>query len=251
MSQPTPQRPPHPPARASRTGAVVAGALLALVAFGLLAVGGVALWGDSRKDADGYLSTSSHPFVADGRALVTDDLDVDLDGLGAVGTGDAGKVRLQVRPRSDEPVFVGIAPTRDAARYLRGTQHSVVTDVELSPFHADYAPAAGTRKPADPSAQGFWAAASEGSGTRTLEWSVEEGSWSVVVMNADASPGVAAGVSAGAELPFLAAVGWGGLGGGVALMAGAAALLAFGLRTPRPRAEAPGAAVPAAPQVLA
>ena len=40
---------------------VVTGALASLFAAGLLAVGGLALWGDSQKDDDGYLSTGTHP----------------------------------------------------------------------------------------------------------------------------------------------------------------------------------------------
>ena len=43
----------------------------------------------------------------------------------------------------------------------------------------------------------------QGTGTQTLDWDVEDGNWSVVVMNADGSAGVDAGVSAGANLPFL------------------------------------------------
>src|ERR671924_447334 len=53
---------------------------------------------------------------------------------------------------------------------------------------------------------------SQGAGQLTLTWDVEHGSWSVVVMNDDGSRGVDAGVSAGANVPILPAIGWGALG---------------------------------------
>jgi len=64
---------------------------------------------------------------------------------------------------------------------------------------------------------------------------VDDGDWSVVVMNADGSRGVAADVSAGAKLPFLDEVGWSAIGGGSALLIGAAALIVLGVRSPRNR----------------
>jgi hypothetical protein len=58
-----------------------------------------------------------------------------------------------------------------------------------------------------------------------LTWDVEHGSWSVVVMNADGSRGVDAGVSAGANVPILPVIGWGFLGGGLVLLAVAGGLV--------------------------
>ncbi len=43
----------------ARIALIVTGAITGLAAAGLLAVGSVALLGDSEKDADGYLSTDS------------------------------------------------------------------------------------------------------------------------------------------------------------------------------------------------
>ena len=87
-----------------------------------------------------------------------------------------------------KPVFVGIARTADVDRYLRGTAHTSVTDVDTSPFNAR-----ATARVPPPSArpvrptQSFWAASARGTGRSTLTWDVRDGDWSVVVMNADAS----------------------------------------------------------------
>jgi hypothetical protein len=233
--------------RAVRVALIVTGGVTALVAAGLLAVGGVALWGDSEKDTDGYLSTDSERFTASTRALATESLDVDLDGADWVmNKEDFGDVRVKVEPRTDEPVFVGIAPTDQVSRYLRGVAHTSVADVDYWPFEASYADHAGDRRPAQPAEQSIWAASTEGAGRQTLEWDVEGGDWSVVVMNADGSPGVDAEVSAGAKIPFLSELGWSAVGSGAVLLIAAAGLLVLGIRTPRNRSGAGTGLAPAA-----
>jgi hypothetical protein len=242
---------------AGRVALVVTGAVTGLVAAGVLLVGGVALWGDAQKDEDGYLSTDSHRFTAETRALATEDLDIDLDGAeSVVDTGDFGKVRLAVEPQTDKPVFVGVARTDDLSAYLRDVAHTTVTDIDSSPswtdidsseFSASYSGHAGERSPAPPAKQGIWAASAHGAGPQTLDWDVEDGNWSVVVMNADGTPGVQADISAGAKLPFLDEVGWIAVGGGALLLVVAAGLVVAGARPPRnPSAPAPsGGLVPA------
>jgi len=225
-----------------RTPYLVGAVVTAVLAIGLLLAGGAALWADGEKDADGYLTTNSHRFATSTRALASENLDTDLGGADEVLDSSVfGHVRLAVAPQDGKPVFVGIARTRDVDAYLRGVSHATVTDVDYSPFTATYRNAGGTRHPARPAAQDIWAASSTGSGTQSLKWEVEEGDWSVVVMNADGSPGVHAGVTAGASMPFLTAAGWTALGGGLLLVLGTAGLVALALR---PRREWPAPVVP-------
>jgi hypothetical protein len=212
---------------------VVTGTLASLVAAGLLAVGGLALWGDSQKDSDGYLSTDTHQFETGTRALATENLDLDLgDADWAAQTDDLGKARVQVDSRGDEPVFVGIARTSDVEDYLAGVSHSTLTDVSTSPFEADYDDHAGDRQPLAPADSHIWAASEQGSGKQTLNWEIEDGDWSVVVMNANGSAGVDADISAGAEVPFLSALGWSALGSGALALVIGVALLVIGIRRP-------------------
>lgn len=161
-----------------------------------------------------------------GYALATDNLDVDLDGAGWIlRHSGLDHVRIQVEPRTSEPVFAGVARTPDVSAYLAGTPHTVVRDVSYSPFHATYADRAGALRPAPPARQAFWAAAVHGSGTQTLEWDVRDGDWSVVVMNADASRSVAVRVGVGVQAGALAVAAWIAVGGGAALLALAGLLL--------------------------
>jgi hypothetical protein len=114
-----------------------------------------------------------------------------------------------------------------------------VTDVSYPSFHASYDFYPGGRRPAAPAAQRFWVASAHGGGRQTVTWSVRRGDWSIVVMNADGTAGVDAGVSAGARLPFLAALGWSAVGGGLLLLVVAGGLMYVGLRS---RAAAPAGA---------
>jgi hypothetical protein len=235
--------------RAARIALTVTGAVTGLLAAGLLAVGGVALWGESEKDHAGYLTSDSHRFTAGTHALASESLDIDLDGAEwLMDSDDFGEVRVEVEPRTDERVFVGIAPTDQVSRYLRDVAHTSVSDVDSWPFEASYeeGTVAGERKPAPPAEQPIWTASDQGAGTRTLEWDVEDGDWSVVVMNADGSRGVDAEVTAGAKVPFLTELGWTGIGTGAFLLIGAAALLVAGIRTPRNRPGAETGVAPAA-----
>jgi hypothetical protein len=252
MTSTTHDPPPRRP-RGPMIAAIVASAALAVFSLGMFAVGGLALWGDAQKDEHGYISSDSDRFSTSTRALTTDNLDLDLDGLdGIVGDESLGKLRLEVAPHEDKPMFVGIAPTRDVSNYLRGSEHTVVTDVDYSPFHADYADRAGDRPLAPPAGERFWSASAHGAGTQTLTWDVEDGDWSVVVMNADGSPGVDAGVSAGAKLGFLDTLGWIGIGTGLLAFAGAGGFLYLAVRRPRqrtpddPNPSAPRSVVPSA-----
>jgi hypothetical protein len=220
-----------------RIAAFIAAGLLGLLSLGLLAGGGILLWGDSHKDDDGFLTADSARFATNAYAMSTEQLDVDsLDWI--VGRDRWGKLRLQVEPR-DKPLFVGIARSADVDRYLRGVHRDLVTNIEIEPFRADYRERTGDARPTRPAAHDFWAASAHGAGRQTLTWDVEDGDWSVVVMNEDASRGVDASVEAGADLPFLSDAGWASLAGGLIAIAIAATLAFVGVRGRRRRTAVP------------
>src|SRR5690349_17854188 len=72
---------PPPQRRQHRSpGLIVAGTVLAVVAVVAIGLGALSLWGDSRTDSAGYLSTKSDPFHTTTSALATDDLHIDNTG---------------------------------------------------------------------------------------------------------------------------------------------------------------------------
>jgi hypothetical protein len=224
---PTPQR------SGRRTASMVVGIVVGLLSFGMLALGGLLLWADSQKDDQGYISTHSQRFTSSTSAIATESLDVDSTGPGWLTSRDHyGDIRLRVAPRHDKPVFVGIARTSDVQAYLRGASHATLTDVDFDPFRATYRPQAGAR-PEKPASKPIWVASSQGTGTQTVTWDVEHGKWSVVVMNADGSAGVDAGVSAGADFPILSGLAWGSIGAGLVLLGLASVLIVVGTTAQR------------------
>lgn len=100
--------------------------------------------------------------------------------------------------------------------------------MSYGPLDISYSAQTGTAIPARPAAQRFWAASSTGAGRQTVSWKLRNGSWRVVVMNADGSPGVATDAKVGAtvhgalELVIVA------LALGLAFVAGAVALVVRG-----------------------
>jgi hypothetical protein len=215
--------------RKRRTGLTVGGAILALVAAGVLSVAGVTIWTDlDKRDGSGYLATNAHRYSTPTRAIATDEVTIGTE----VPKRLIGKVRLQVAS-SAKPVFVGIARKATVDAYLAGASYATAKDIDLDPFKVTYVTHRGATKPDRPASETFWAASAVGSDSASLTWKPKSGSWSIVVMNADGSPGISADVSAGAKLAWLL---WTGIGialvGGL-LLAAATLMLVHGLRGAR------------------
>ena len=207
---------------------LVVGSIAALLAFALLVGGCAAVVVDrTQRDDDGFLMTPSEDFSTATYAVVSENADLDLDGPDWATTDFFGTVRI--RSESDRQVFVGIARATDVADYLEGVAHAVVTEID----DAEYSEHPGGAPEGRPSDQTFWAASATGAGEQTLEWEPEDGSWNVVVMNADGSRGVAAELSIGGELDAVLWIGIGLLLGGGLLAAAAALAITAGIRRRR------------------
>jgi len=194
---------PTPPSR-RRTGwhiaAIVVGCLMLLPALGMVA-GGTALTVASSVNDDGYFDVTFDRVESDGVAVASVDLwdeaaqDEDwpwvLDWLD-----------LDIRVRADgaattDEVFIGIARTQDVEAYLADASFDEVTDfVDREPVYLAHDGTSDVAVPA-PVDQTFWTEQVAGSGEQQLDWAARNGNWSVVVMNADGSPGVAADVTVG------------------------------------------------------
>ena len=214
---------------------MVAAGLAGLLSLGLLAAGGLLLWGDSQKDDQGYLSTRTERFATNTYALTTDNLDIDLDGADWLLTRDRfGKVRLTVEPHTSKPVFVGVARTATSRATCPEPATSSSPTSTTRRSTPTTAGSSARRSPTHPPTTGSGRHPPQGSGRQALTWDVEDGDWSIVVMNADASRGVDVGVKAGAELGFLNGAGWGAIIAGLIVLSLAALLAVLGIRS-RPR----------------
>ncbi|MGW4060788.1 DUF4389 domain-containing protein [Amycolatopsis sp. NPDC004747] len=227
-----PQPPPsHPHAvgwTAGRIAAVVSGAVLVLGSMGFITGGLAVLWADrTQRDADGYL-TASTTFVSGGYAVATDP--VRLEGVSVPKLESfIGDVRIRVTDTGGRPVFVGIGRTDAVEGYLAATEYTTAGNRS----HLGGAPAV------PPGEAGVWVASASGAGTQTVAWPVLSGQWTAVVMNADASRGVAVRAEAGASAPALGWVALALLVSGFAVLAGGVVLIGVAAHRASQRPAAP------------
>jgi len=228
-----PPAPAEPPARRGWTGGrialVVVGTIAGLLALGLL-VGGCALVvvDQTQRDDDGFLMSPTQDFSTPTYAIVSESADVDADGGEWALDKFLGTVRI--RSVSDRPVFVGIGPAPDVTQYLGGVERDEVADLDNS-GDPEYSRRSGGAPPSRPGNETFWVASTAGAGERTLEWEPEDGDWQAVVMDEDASRGVAAELSIGAELDSILWIGIGMLVAGALFAVGSALAITAATRS--------------------
>ena len=212
--------------RQRRPGEAHAGILVALLSLGFLAAGGAAVVVDQvQRDDDGFVMSPSKNFSTATYAIASKSAHVNLDGPDWVTDDLIGTLRI--RSNSSRRVFIGIARETDIARYLGAVDHVVVTDIGRKPH---YSARPGGPPRTRPATETFWSASATGTGEQTLEWVPKSGHWNVVVMNADASRGVEADLSIGAELDPLLWIGIGLVIGSALLGAIAALAITAGTR---------------------
>jgi hypothetical protein len=178
--------------------AIIVGLLAIMPGLGMLAGGTTLAIANSTAD-DGYFDVTLDRLDTNGVAIATIDL-WDEAGDGEDWPWVLDWLDVDVRLRVDgvdrtDDVFVGIARTDDVERYLVDAPYAELFDFEdRSPVYRRIDGAAEVAAPAE---QAFWTVSTDGSGEQQLDWEVRNGRWSVVVMNADASPGVTADVEVG------------------------------------------------------
>ncbi|HVK28830.1 MAG TPA: DUF4389 domain-containing protein [Nocardioides sp.] len=199
---PRPQGPPRTGWTAGRVVSLVLGSLVLIGAFGC-GSGGVALVvaDQTARDSDGFLTSPEEQLATDGFAITSEDAHLPTGGsLDEVPDWLVGDVRLTVEGAGDTDLFIGIAPTADVQSYLAGVRHDTL--LEVTDGEPVYRSTPGTAPATPPTEQTFWVASATGSDPE-LTWTLEQGDWTAVVMNADGSASIAASGSAGAEVPVL------------------------------------------------
>ena len=216
-----------------RIATLVIGVLVALVALVLLGGGGTGLWAELTQRDAGYVTTGTHTFSTSGAALATESTHLGSPGVGWLySPGLLGKVRIRVTPQgSASSMFVGIGPSAEVDRYLAGVSHTVISD-----FFGDKVQAVdGGRPRSAPASQDFWVASTAGPGARTVLWNPHNGSWTVVVMNADGRYGLDVRADLGARMPAVLWIAIGLLVAGAVFMTGGGLLIAGAVRGGRAR----------------
>jgi Domain of unknown function (DUF4389) len=237
---PPPPSADRPRSRGGGIALIVVGSIVTLVALGLLAGGGLLMWADrTQRNAFGYLTSPSVRLAASSYAIAATNIDLAVSSPAWHVPSDAlGTVRVTATSASDKAVFLGIARRSDVQRYLQGIAYDELTGYAGASDGPTYRSHSGGA-PTAPVSQTFWSAQATGAGRQALTWKVASGQWAVVLMNADASQGVAADATVGATAPFLFGLALGLLIGGAVLVLVAGLCLFGGVALLRPGASAP------------
>ena len=215
--------------------------LLILLASLPLLIGGGSILGVNAflPDDDGFFTSGDHRLDRDSYAMVTESADIDFGeewdgGWGWCGDWDSGDfVTIKIEGKNNDSskgIFIGIADESDWEAYLNDVEYDEITDISLDPFKVEYKNHAGNSSPAAPTSQTFWIEEVYGTGLQILEWELEMGTYSVILMNDDGSRGVDADVAVGARVPWLFGLGVGLVVGGVAALIIGILMVIFSLR---------------------
>ena len=226
---------------AGRILGLVVGSLAILIGVGAgLSAAALALVDTSMRDGEGYLMSEPVRYDTASWAISTQDVRLHADGAGESLPGALlGDLKLTAEAPDGAEVFVGIARTEDVEEFLDGVGHAVLIDMDGTSTDPEpvYREVGGAGPRALPGDADIWAAQVSGPDVQTLQWDIDRGDWTVVLMNADGGPGVAADVAAGATVP---ALGWGIVVllvlSGAGLVSGSL-LVWLALRTTRPAAR--------------
>ena len=228
LTPPVPPQ-PRPPARPhwgpGRILATIAASLFLVVGIGLVVSAGAVRLADSvMRDDSGFLMSGTTSWYSPGYAVRSDRIGMQ-GGMMNVDMPHRllGDVRVTAEPTGANGVFVGIGPSAEVARYLRG--------VARTPYGGRFVD--GGSPPVAPTDASFWSASASGADAQTITWEPRTGSWTLVVMNSEGTTPVAADVRVGAQMPFLGTLAAGLLVGGLLVIGSAGLGLWFAVRTPR------------------
>lgn len=194
---------------------IVMGALLSLLGLGFAAGGALGL--STLGSSNTALQATLGDFRADTPVLVVNGFSLDQQ---TPIPEDKLALIVAAQSRSGKELFLGFAPSERVREYLRGAPYTVIKGLGSSEG-ATTASVPGDTALAPPGDQAFWSSSGTGT-TAEAEWDPTATKSSLVVMNADASTGVAATITAGLRSPLLRT-------GSIALLVAGALALALGL----------------------
>jgi hypothetical protein len=198
-----------------RIAAAVLASVIALLGIATIALGTTAIVVDqTQRGANGYIATAGESYSTSTYALESDGYRTPATAEWWAARELVGTIRIQ--SLSDRPVFIGIAPANAAASYVSHVAHAQASDfgTQTSDFRVHRGGAPTTL----PAAQRFWVAHASGAGKQTLTWRVHNGSWRVIVMNADGTRDVSSQLSIGATFPHLLAIGLAAVAAGLLIL---------------------------------
>lgn len=203
-----------------------------LIALPVMFAGGSLIWAETvLTDSDGFVNSRPLEIEVDGFALVAGTTDIEeMPEIpeSPISLGEVATLRIQATSLDEsKAIFIGVAPTQTLDNYLGGVTYAVFDDADDDEMFLSYRMNVSDTTLAFPGEQDFWVQSTTGSGAQELQWDLEEGNVSFVIMNEDASDGMAIEAVAGIRVPLIKPVSVGLLVGGGALLALSTLLLAL------------------------
>lgn len=229
--------------KAGKIVLLVVGIIVLLISLAPLLAGGGLMWAEKAiRGPDGFYTTPRISLKKDSYAIVTKPTNIDLGGewqwpswLGYRKPSELLSVKIEGSSRdTSKQVFIGIAPASDLENYLKDVEYDEVTDFGIRRATLDYTNHPGALEPEVPITQTFWVASAYGKEVEALQWGIEEGTYSVALMNADGSRGLDLSVSVGIKIPpMISKIATWLLVAGAILLAVAILLIVLAARKPR------------------
>ncbi len=219
--------------------AIILGIVFALAGLAFVTSGGFALGVyAAQRDSSGFFTSPEQQVGSYGFALTAPNVNGTLGSRWERWVPARGDVTVRVEGRSElpGPLFIGVGPTARVSKYLSGVPYDKISRIDLMGQSVEYAHVDGVKLPSAPDKQSFWVAKKQGTGTQTLDWRLEPGEWTVVIMNGDASAPLAATMKIGAHFGILNTIVIVLTAGGAVLLAIGATLIYVGARRRRPPA---------------
>jgi hypothetical protein len=111
--------------------------------------------------------------------------------------------KLSVTASAGKPVFVGVGQDLDVASYLGTSAYTRVVRLNVPPKFDTQEMKGGLTTLNPPGGLDWWTVKAAGQGKQSVSWPMADGSYDVVAMNADGSPGVDVRLTLGMRLPGL------------------------------------------------
>lgn len=154
-------------------------------------------------------------------------------------------LRISASPTATSPAaFVGIAPATEVNRYLAGVATEHISDVGFEGSASTASRQTGRASAQPPSTQPFWVAQASSTHTARIDWKIKDGSYRVVIMNANGHGGIAATSTITTTLPNMPLYALLAMILGVLITAGGTWLI---VKTSRPTGDRVSASEPQAP----
>ncbi len=210
--------------RPGKIALAVIGALVGLMAAGFLGGGAGLLWAyNTQRTDDGFFESQAIELDTSAYAITSTEIDLGSQPEDWFPAGRLATVRLEAESDTGA-VFLGIGAEEAVDAYLGDMRRAEITRIGPAD-DVTYDTIGGSEPTALPGEQTFWEISAEGPGTQSIEFELEAGSWMAVIMNADATAGVAAEVVGAAQTAWLIPVAVGMVAIGVFLAAIAGGLL--------------------------